>query len=224
MVAVNADLFHAGPEAAARLCDGRHSRGRNHAQAAQAPTHDADRVVVDQADLAQAKFAVGEFEPARFARVRKSSPMHSEAGRTIDLTQQPQIDLAESLHAPADALIVVDCICRAETRGRGQFIGDQTSGTPAVEQFAQTKIEAQSVLCLLEASFVFAQHGAASSPRRCLQGPRDPAGRWGETLSGWPSSRNDEAAEQGAKRPRRNATRAPVQTCCSATHVKKSTV
>ncbi len=32
------------------------------------------------------------------------------------------------------------------------------------------------------------------------------------------------AAGQGAKRTRRNATRAPVLDCCSATRVKKSTV
>jgi hypothetical protein len=61
MGAVNADAFQAGPEAAARLSNGRHSRGWNHTQGAQTPTHHADRVTVDKADLAQAKFAVGEF-------------------------------------------------------------------------------------------------------------------------------------------------------------------
>src|SRR6266850_3984740 len=158
MVAVNTHPFHADPDAPPRMRNRPHSPGRNHAQTAQPPTHDADCVMVDQADLAQAKFAVGEFEPASLARVRKSSPMHSEAGGTIDLTQQPEIDLAESLHAPADTLIVVDCICRSETRVHGQFVGDQTPGAPAVEQFAQTEIEAQSVLCFLEASFIFAKH------------------------------------------------------------------
>src|SRR6266478_4280394 len=110
MRAVNADPFHPCPEAAACLRNGRHSRRRNHTQTAQPPTHHADRVMVYQADLAQAKFPVWKLEPPRFASVRKSSPMHPEAGGAIDLTQQPQIDLAESLHTPADALIIVNRI------------------------------------------------------------------------------------------------------------------
>src|SRR5260370_32299271 len=88
----------------------------------------------------------------------EGSPMHTEAGRTVDLAQQPQIDLAKSLHTPADALIVVDRVRRARTCDGGQFIGHQASGASAVKQFAQTKIKTECILCLLEPGFVYVKH------------------------------------------------------------------
>jgi len=107
---VDADALRTAAEAATRFRDGHHSPCWYHTQIAQPLCHHADSVMVDEPDLTQTKFPIGKLKAARFACLRKSSPMHPEAGGTIDLTQQPKIDLAESLHTPADALIVVNRI------------------------------------------------------------------------------------------------------------------
>jgi hypothetical protein len=134
-------------------------------------------MMVYQAYLAEAKFAVGELESSRLAGMGESSSMHAEAGRAIDLAQQPQIDLTESLHAPADALIVVDCIRSSKTCDRRQLVGHQSPGASAVKEFAEPKIKTESILRLLEPGLVSVKHAAASSPKR---------GFMRTTRCGWP--------------------------------------
>ena len=63
----------------AAIAHGFHLTGGDHAEFAQASLHNAECVLVDQADLAQAKLALGELEPARpggraraFADARRS--------------------------------------------------------------------------------------------------------------------------------------------------------
>ena len=53
---------------------------RDHGELAQAALYNAEGVLVDQGDFAQAKFAARKLLPAGTAGVRKRSPMYAEAG------------------------------------------------------------------------------------------------------------------------------------------------
>src|SRR5579863_1315427 len=144
MVAVDAHRSFPDSMPAAGFGNGHRLPGRNHAQATQPPAHDADRMVVNHADLPQAEMAFGERKLSRLARVGKGSPMDAEGGWSVNLTEQPQIDLVESLHAASDTLVVVDCICGGRRRDHRQVIGAQTPGASTAEQFAQAEVKAQS--------------------------------------------------------------------------------
>jgi hypothetical protein len=168
MVAMDAHAFHPVSERTADLYDGDYSPGRNHAQTAEPPADDGDRIVVNQANLAEPKFAIGELESSRFACLRKSPSMHPEAGRPIDLAQQPQIDLPEALHTPSDTLIVVDCIRSSKTCDGGKLVGHQSPGASAVKQFAEPKIKTESILRLLEPGLVSVKHAQPLLPNEVL--------------------------------------------------------
>jgi len=144
----------------AAIAHGFHLTGGDHAEFAQASLHNAECVLVDQADLAQAKLALGELEPAGPAGVRERSPMHAEASRPVKFAEQPQGDLIETAHAPADALVVVDRVERYRAGIGRQLVRHQASRPSAVKQLAQTEIKAKSFLRTFEAGLVFVKHGS----------------------------------------------------------------